>query len=325
MRDSLNAIEVIVVTICVTVCGALLPPGLLRAREMSREQVCQDRLRHLGGALQQYATAQGGLPPRRTGFNDGKPYGGWGSFVFPYLGLPESVGIYDPGYDFFDPRNKAIVEQQLPAFLCPSSPGDRFVQIQSQASTKSLNPDKDTVFTCKAAATDFITSNGVLMARSGYGINAMNGERGIGNQRQPMTDNENLPLSKITDGLSTTILLIEQAGRPAAWRNRTQKPGDAQFGMSPNARGAWAGWGSIAFGAANVETGETPGRGDSTDCSVNCNNWFGIYGFHEDGANVLFCDGSVRFVGKNLDPLTFAYLTVRDDGHLIHLDDFASE
>ncbi|MFO1066561.1 MAG: DUF1559 domain-containing protein [Pirellulales bacterium] len=138
-----------------------------------------------------------------------------------------------------------------------------------------------------------------------------------------MIDNGFLPLEKITDGLSNTPLPIEQAaGRPAVCRNGVKKDGAGQFGVSPNARGAWTGWGSIAFGAADSRTGDTPGRGDGSDCSVNCNNWFGMYGFHPDGASALLCDGSVRFFDKRLDPLTFAYLTVRDDGHLIDIDEF---
>ncbi|MBI1314850.1 DUF1559 domain-containing protein [bacterium] len=322
MRERLNSVDIIVVAVCLTGLCAVVVPGVLAARETAREQSCQGRLRDLGSALLTYESVHHGLPPRRTGFNNGAPFGGWGGKILPYLEQADLKSEYDFRYDFFDPRNRTIVESQLPAFLCPSSPSGRVVQIQSQTSTKSLNPDKDTVFTCKAAVTDFITSNGVLMTRDGYGINAMSGDRGIGNQRQPMTDDEILPLSKITDGLANTLLLIEQAGRPAAWRNGVEQPGDGQFGMSPNARGAWAGWGSIAFGAVNSETGERPGRGDGTDCSVNCNNWFGIYGFHEDGANILFCDGSVRFAGKKLDPLTFAYMTVRDDGHLIQHDEF---
>ncbi|OYW17159.1 MAG: hypothetical protein B7Z55_13095, partial [Planctomycetales bacterium 12-60-4] len=250
MRARLSPIEVVVVAVCSAVVCALVGPGLLAARESARELSCQDRLRLLGMAFLRFESAHGGLPPRRSGFNDGNPYGGWGGQILPYLEAGDSTVEYDPRFDFFDPKNKAIVEQQFPVFLCPTSPAERFVQIQSQASTKSLNTDKDTVYTCKAAAVDFIASNGVLMTGNGYGINAMGGERGIGNQRQPMTDNENLPLSKITDGLSNTLLLIEQAGRPSAWRNREEKPGDGQFGMSPNARGAWSGWGSIAFGAA---------------------------------------------------------------------------
>lgn len=322
MRDWLNPLEVIVITVCLFILSGLLLPGMLVARDTAREQSCQDRLQQMGAAFLQYEKVHRGLPPRRSGFNDGNPYGGWGGYILPYLKLEDQSDQYDTRYDFFDPKNKPIVEAKLPVFLCPASPAERFVQIQSQASTKSLNPDKSTVFTCKAAAVDFITSNGVQMARNGYGINAMGREGRLGNQRQPMTDNEDLPISKITDGLSNTLLLIEQAGRPAAWRNKTKKPGDGQFGMSPNARGAWAGWGSISFGAVNPDTGERPPRGDSTDCSVNCNNWLGIYSFHEAGGNVLFCDGSVRFFGTKLDPLTFAYLTIRDDGHLIEHDDF---
>lgn len=325
MQHWIGRIEWVVVAGCLLLTSVLVAPAILVARDNSREQICQDRLRKLGTALIQFESTQGGFPPRRSGFNDGNPYGGWGGQIIPYLGLTDLPGQYDLRYDFFDPKNKTLVESVLPAFLCPASPADRFVQIQSQASTKSLNPDKDTVFTCKAAAVDFISSNGVLLTGNGYGINAMGPGRGIGNERQAMTDNQTLPLSQITDGLSNTLLLIEQAGRPAVWRNSKQKEENGQFGMSPNARGAWAGWGSIAFGAANAETGETPGRGDGTDCSVNCNNWFGIYGFHQGGANVLFCDGSVRFVGTKLDPLTFAYLTVRDDGHIIEHDDFCEE
>lgn len=321
-RTGLNPLEAVTVAGCLALVSALLLPGMLVARDASREQTCQNRLQQMGTAFLEYEKQHGGLPPRRTGFNDGNPYAGWGAFILPFLGDSDPSGEYDTGYDFFDPKNKKIVETQLPAFLCPASPAERFVQIQSQASTKSKNPDKDTVQICKATAVDFITSNGVQMARNGYGINAMGKDGRIGNQRQPMADNEDLPLSKITDGLSNTLLLIEQAGRPSAWHNGVKQPGDGQFGLSPNARGAWAGWGSISFGAVNRDTGKRPPRGDSTDCSVNCNNWLGIYSFHPDGGNVLFCDGSVRFIGKKLDPLTFAYLTIRDDGHLIQHDDF---
>ena len=160
------------------------------------------------------------------------------------------------------------------------------------------------------------------MPGGGYGLNAADLGPMIGNQRQPMGDDEYVPLSKISDGLSCTLLLIEQAGRPEIWRFGKKKDAADQFGMSANARGSWAGWGSIAFGPASAATGETPGKGDASDCTVNCNNSFGIYGFHAGGANVLLCDGSVRFVGTKLDPLTFLHLTIRDDGHVVAPNDF---
>ncbi len=203
-------IEMAVVAGCLLLVSLVVAPAILVARDGSREQICQDRLRHLGTAFIQYESAHGGLPPRRCGFNDGNPYGGWGGHLIPYLGLTDLPAQYDLRYDFFDPKNKAVVETLLPAFLCPSSPADRFVQIQSQASTKSLNPDKDTVFTCRASAVDFITSNGVLLTGNGYGINAMGPDRGVGNERQCMTDNQTLPLSKITDGTGRQTVSLEK-------------------------------------------------------------------------------------------------------------------
>lgn len=322
MHPSLRPVEAIAIAGGCALSLAVFIPWVQAAREDARQTQCQQHLVHLGLTFQKFESVHGGFPPRRSGFNNGQPYGGWGCSLLPYLDENKPAHEYDNRFDFFDPRNRAVVETQIPVMLCPTSPPNRSVEIQSQATTKSLNEDKDTVFQCRAAATDFIASNGVLMTRQGYGINALPNDQRVGNQRQPMSDNENLPLSRITDGLSNTLLLIEQAGRPHVWRNRVKQEGSGQFGLSPNARGAWAGWGSIAFGAADAETGERPGRGDATDCSVNCNNWFGIYGFHDGGASVLLCDGSTRFVGTGLDPLTFAYLTIRDDGHLIEQGDF---
>ncbi len=57
-----------------------------------------------------------------------------------------------------------------------------------------------------------------------------------GTQRRAMTDGEYLPLTKITDGLSCTILIVEQAGRPEKWRSGKKEEGGSQFGMGSNAR-----------------------------------------------------------------------------------------
>ncbi|WP_406695299.1 DUF1559 domain-containing protein [Singulisphaera sp. Ch08] len=300
----------------------LVIPSVLASRQDAAREKCRDNLRTLGQGFLQFETANGGFPARRAGFNNGSPYGGWGSQVLPFIGKPELSNAYNSKLDFFDPANKAVTETHVDTFLCPAAPGNHTVEIQSQATAKSLNPDKDTVFTAKAGAVDYISSNGTLLPRGGYAMNQNDLDQGVGNQRQPLTDNDYTPLTKISDGMSSTLLLIEQAGRPDVWRLDKKKEGAGQFGMSPNARGSWAGWGSIAFGPASATTGESPGKGDATDCTVNCNNWFGIYGFHEGGAHVLFCDGSVRFVGTGLDPLTFLYLTNCNDGHVVSQDDF---
>jgi prepilin-type processing-associated H-X9-DG protein len=322
MRRGFTRIELAVATGVLFLSAGLILPRVQAARADAARTQCANNLRKLGQGFAEFEKANAGFPARRGGFNNGAPYCGWGAHVLPYIGEEAIAKKYNMKLDFFDPANKAAVETQVKTFLCPSSPADRVVTIQSQASAKSENADKDTVFTVKAGACDYISSNGTLMARGGYGINANTADAMIGNQRQPMTDNDFLPNSKITDGTSCTILLIEQAGRPNVWRNGKKKDSKDMFGMSPNARGSWARWGSIAFGPSSATTGETSGNGDATDCTVNCNNSFGIYAFHTEGANILLCDGSVRFVSPKLDPLTFIYLSIRDDGHLIDPNDY---
>lgn len=318
VRPGFTRIELALVCCVSVVCLSLMLPRLQAAREDSARMQCHDNLRKLGQGFVAFEKANGGFPPRRMGINDGKPYSGWGAFLLPHIDEAALAKKYSFNLDCYDPGNKQVVETHVKTFLCPAAPTNRIVSIQAQATGKSENPDKDTVYTVNGGANDFISSNLLLMPRTGYGLSLSNMG---GTQRQAMTDGENLPVSKITDGLSCTLLVVEQAGRPEKWRSGKKEEGGSQFGMGANARGMWAGWGSIGFGTYGRD-GESAAKGDATDCSVNCNNWFGIYGFHPEGANILLCDGSVRFVSTDLDPLTFAYLTTRDDGRLISPTDF---
>lgn len=300
--------------------AALGLPALQHARSTAELTACQNNLRKLGEAFQSYDRDKGGFPARRTGFGSGtQPYGGWGSLLLPYVD-PELNKEYHHDHDFFDPINQKVTETPIKTFLCPAAPAGRVTIIRSNASGNSANTDKDTLFTAKCGPNDYLSSNGLFMPSTGYGVGWPQELRG--NDHQALTDNDNLPTSKITDGLSHTIVIIERAGAPQVWRvgKRIDKPD--LFAMANNARGAWAGWGSLNYGAFDSKDGESPAKGDATDCTVNCNNFFGIYGFHADGANILLCDGSVRFVGKKLDGLTLARLTTRDDAQLLDLDSF---
>ncbi|WP_439628360.1 DUF1559 family PulG-like putative transporter [Gemmata sp.] len=300
--------------------GLVLPKVQAARADAAREQ-CRNNLRTIGQGCLGYEKVNGGFPPRRTGFNDGAPYGGWGTQILPHINEPELAKKYNFKLDCFDPGNKPVVETQVKAFLCPASPPNRTTPIQSQASAKADNPNKDTPFKVEGGVNDYITSNGVRAPAAGYGLNATVADAMGGNQRQAMTDNVPMPLTKISDGLSCTLLVAEQAGRPQLWQAGKRRDGDgAQFGMAANARGMWAGWGSIVFGPTGADGG--PPCGDRTDTSVNGNNQSGVYAFHAAGAHVLLCDGSVRFCGKNLDPLTLIYLVNRDDGHLIGPNDY---
>ena len=55
-------------------------------------------------------------------------------------------------------------------------------------------------------------------------------------------------------------------------------------------------------------TGSGQGAGS---CVMNCTNDNEAYSFHPTGCNLLFADGSVRFVSDRISNATFAALTTR--------------
>jgi len=321
-RAGFTLMDLLVSFSCCTVAACLLLPALVQWQATAELDTCKQNLQKLGKSFHEFEQAKGGLPPRRTGGFGNTVYGGWGAQILPHVDAKLNSQFHHD-HDFFDTINKKAVETKIATFICPSAPQDRFLQIRSNASAASANANKDTLFEVNAAPNDYISSNGFFMPKSGYGAAWPEGLNG--NQRQAMTDSENLPLSKITDGLANTILIVERAGAPATWKmDKKTSNDDTLFAGQNNSRGTWAGYGSIAFAPMNPATDDSlrSARGDSTDCSVNCNNTFGIYGFHEKGANILLCDGSVRFVSTKLDGLTFGRLTTRDDGQLLTNDSF---
>ena len=108
------------------------------------------------------------------------------------------------------------------------------------------------------------------------------------------------PLRTITDGLSKTVLLTEQAGKPT--RYTTLPPNDKDTTLS---EGAWGTGEMGAFYAAGV----------------NRDNLSGPYGFHS-GANVALCDGSVLLLSDNVEFAVLAAMLSRDGGEIIDARDW---
>jgi prepilin-type processing-associated H-X9-DG protein len=51
-------------------------------------------------------------------------------------------------------------------------------------------------------------------------------------------------------------------------------------------------------------------------CLMNCTNDSEIYSFHGHGSQFVFCDGSVRFLSKNIDGQSLIALLTRDFGDI---------
>jgi len=157
-----------------------------------------------------------------------------------------------------------------------------------------------------------------------------------------------------TDGLSNTIMVIEDAGRAyttvakfGAGSSRTSPLGSSAVhsaegdGVTANARRVYA-WadpdafgngfsgpskqsvgGTVTPGVARINNNATP-TGGPTTClwqTNNCGPNDEPFSFHGGGVNATMGDGSVRFIRETVNPITLKYAIGATDGKIINLDE----
>jgi hypothetical protein len=138
------------------------------------------------------------------------------------------------------------------------------------------------------------------------------------------------PLSFVSDGLSSTILLTEDAGRPFSFVNgrksKNPRVGNAAFGTDFVADG-W-GWADIN-GGISIDGSNNTGAQNNTssngtvsanvgNCIMNCTNDSEIYSFHLGGAHFVMGDASVQFFPNTIDAQTFVALVTPNRGDTIN-------
>jgi hypothetical protein len=116
-------------------------------------------------------------------------------------------------------------------------------------------------------------------------------------------------IDEITDGTSTTIFMIEDAGRIERWVRGKIVPGTVAAG------GAWADLQSEFF-VGNPD----PDGTDNVDirCIINCTNHNEIYSFHTDMAQAVMGDGSVMILRRSMLPAVLAALISKSGNESIN-------
>ena len=125
------------------------------------------------------------------------------------------------------------------------------------------------------------------------------------------------PISQVIDGTSNTTLIHEQAGRPDWYLARRKQPASASNPFNLYWWDSWASYSHFQYQGYAAD-----GQSTGWACAVNCNNSQGIYGFHPGGANVGFCDGSVRFLKDSVQVKVVFALATRDGGEPLSADSY---
>jgi len=299
-RRAFTLIELLVVIAIMAVLVGLLLPAIQKIREAASRTSCANNLKQIGLAAQSYEGVYHGLPPRCRNW---VPYRGWGPIILPFIEQEPLAHIYNYDLNFWDPANAAAVAVPVKVFTCPSAPPDR---------TATIITDDDAPVLGVAA--------GVGAEGDYFAPNSVDAYWWPAAQYAAASDEQNAAalavgraraITTILDGTSQTLLISELSGRPDWWVMGVKQPDNSGLRF-PNWWGPWASYNSCIYKTWSAD-GMTPGG----PCTINCNNSWGIYDFHRDGANAVFVDGSVRFLRVGLDRDVFAGLVTRAGGEVL--------
>lgn len=326
-------VELLVVIAIIGILVALLLPAVQSAREAARRIQCTNQMKQLGLAMLNYESANNELPPAYTPNwtgtplvgacpgTSGTPATGNGlnahnliAFILPNI---EQQSIYDQ-IDFardWDSRfptgtgetpNRLVSETVIKELICPSAPTSEeragIVAVTNQL-PYDVGPAASDYAVCVDVSDDpdegfcELVNSGLVQERALEDL-------------QGLIQDVPTSLRRVTDGLSKTFMLFEDAGRPIHFVRGAidpVTPAVTNPGNNP-AGGAWADPQSffIYLNSQELTCGVTE--------IINCDNWDEIYSFHSGGANFLYGDGSVHFHGEDLDPELFVTLFTRAAG-----------
>lgn len=314
-RVGFTLIELLVVIAIIAVLIGLLLPAVQKVREAANRTSCQNNCKQIGLALHNYVGTNGFFPPGYLNSTAGFPRlgvpasstalnHGWAIFTLPYLEQDALYRKYRFDRDWRALENAEVVGTQLPVFNCRSTPdGPRF--------------DTGNTFggqTVKSAASDYGVNNGISTASV---IQPLIDAASRANPEGVMRGNFTASFSDIPDGTSNTILVSEDAGRPFRYQLGRKM---LDYAGNP-LRVSGAGWADRA-NEYIIHGSPADGSADGGPCALNCHNSNEIYSFHPQGANVVYGDGSIRFVRTGADIRLLGRLVTRAAGEVISGSDF---
>jgi len=310
-RRAFTLVELLVVIAIIGVLVALLLPAVQAARESARRTQCSNQLRQIGLGIHNHHDNYNHLPPGsinaaassvRNAFNKyniaTSLYHGWGSFVLPFVEQKAVADMYVLTSDWRSAANQPARDVYLKLFQCPSTPQPRRLDTFTQDG-----------FTFTATAADYsMPSNLDNDSSSPCSLNLLD-PVSCNNPRGMMYFNEVLRFAEVTDGLSNTFMLTEDAGRPLKYvtggiRNKNTARSEGASILDHAS--------IVTLQGATYDGLTIPGP-----CAVNCSNNNELYSFHPGGATVVMGDASTRLISKNTDIRVVARLITRAAGETI--------
>ena len=124
-RSGFTLIELLVVIAIIAILVSLLLPAVQQAREAARRTQCKNNLKQIGLAMHNYHDVYSCFP--NVNANNTLSGGSTFTSILPMIDGANAYNLYDFNRSNSDPVNVQVTSQQLPFYLCPSSPMRREV------------------------------------------------------------------------------------------------------------------------------------------------------------------------------------------------------
>jgi prepilin-type N-terminal cleavage/methylation domain-containing protein/prepilin-type processing-associated H-X9-DG protein len=331
-RPGFTLIELLVVIAVIGILVGLLLPAVQRVREAAARTKCTNNLKQIGLALHNYHDSNlqfppgyvdGNMDPASTPDNDMGPGWGWAAFILPFV---EQNGVYNQ-IDFTQGVgvgvNAQISQQPLSIYQCPSDPDQSACILYNWNTYNAGNPPTITV-----AHGNYVGCNGweECFNNAGGGSPPGKGADGLSGQFGASGDglfyrNSRKKLTDVKDGTSNTIAVGERCAShsPSTWTGAVPQamcpswmatqpftipytsPSQAPVGPNGSA------YDNADFGEALVLAHCNQTHLPSADTPIFDPDTF--YSMHlPQGANFVFCDGSVHYLTSGINPKTYQAL-----------------
>ncbi|PHS18467.1 MAG: prepilin-type cleavage/methylation domain-containing protein [Blastopirellula sp.] len=294
-RRAFTLIELLVVIAIIGILIALLLPAVQQARESARRMQCLNNLKQIGLASHNYHDIYRQFP--NVNANSTLSGGSFFTSILPQIEQANAYKLYDFTKTNSDPVNQEVVGQELPFYLCPSSPIPRAVP----------SCDSDAGRAPGNYAVNIGSKNyNPYWAYTGAPRPVLNGAIVYTDSSPTKT-----AFRSFTDGTSNTLMVGETAYNLPDYKFRTGAcAGESRYSFTL--------WSSPYPGATACTTESTFNPKDIADDGIYDPNW--LYSFRSDhpgGVQFLFADGSVHFIADTINSLTLDALATRASGEVV--------